>query len=331
MTRETAFVEHSRRPVDEVLIGSDGPELLEGRGIRLPLPCKHCGYDLQGLAATGVCPECGTPAPRSLEAAIDPTTHRLPPLMAPASVGNAVLALGGVILLATTGLVMFQIMSLDWTMNHLPGLVRLAVPLGITISLVSGLLGFWPIMKLWPTPGTVDPRDGRRGLGVLSLGLIIWILGCALVWWFNAEASNSRILLMLIPLLGGLLSLEGFRKILIQVGARSRLFRTDRIRRQRVRDLMFGIGFVMVGIVVIWLGGNATSGGPSAWWMLGRFNIGGAQQSGLAFLGLAMTVVAIVLLFIGLLYLCMNMAWIRRSLIAPPPRLREYLDPPSGS
>ena len=324
-------MEHSRRPVDEVLIGSDGPELLEGRGIRLPLPCKHCGYDLQGLAATGVCPECGTPAPRSLEAAIDPTTHRLPPLMAPASVGNAVLALGVVILLASTGLVMFQIMNLDWTMSLLPGLVWLAAPLGIMFSIASGLLGFWPIMKLWPTPGTVDPRDGRRGLGVLSLGLIIWILGCALVWWFSAGASDSWILLMLIPLLGGLLSLEGLRKILIQVGARSRLFRTDRIRRQRIRDLMFGIGFVMVGIVVIWLGGNATSGGPSAWWMLGRFNIGGAQQSGLAFLGLAMTVVAIVLLLIGLLYLCMNMAWIRRSLIAPPPRLREYLDPPSGS
>jgi hypothetical protein len=87
----------------------------------------------------------------------------------------------------------------------------------------------------------------------------------------------------------------------------------------------------MAGILVTWVGSSVSSGGTSSWWMLGRFNIGGEWQSGLAFLGLAMTVVAIVLLLIGLVYLCMNMAWIRRSLIAPPPRLREYLDPPSGS
>ena len=331
MAWEMALVEHSRRPIDEVLIGSDGPERLEGRGIRLPLPCKRCGYDLQGLAATGVCPECGTPAPRSLEAAIDPTTHRLPPLLAPESVGNAVLGLGGLILLATIGLVMFQIMNLDWTANRIPGLVRLVSTSAILISAACGLLGFWPIIKLWPTPGTVDPRDGRRGLGVLSIGLLIWIVGCGLVWLFPISSSGSWILMLLVPLLGGMLSLEGLRRILIQIGARSRLFRTDRIRRQRIRDLMIGIGFVMIGILVIWMGSTLSSGGSSVWWMLGRFNIGGEQQSGLAFLGLAMTVVAVVLLVIGLVYLCMNMAWIRRALIAPPPRLREYLDPPSGS
>jgi hypothetical protein len=35
-------------------------------GTRRPLPCEQCGYDLRGLSAEGVCPECGHAIAQSL-------------------------------------------------------------------------------------------------------------------------------------------------------------------------------------------------------------------------------------------------------------------------
>ncbi|MCH2132674.1 MAG: hypothetical protein MK116_02880 [Phycisphaerales bacterium] len=315
----------------EILIGTDGPERLEGRAIRLSLPCQRCRYDLRGLSATGVCPECGLPASRSLEAAIDPTTHRLPPLLAPQAVGAAIVTLGGLALVGGVALAFHLIVMTNVIMELAPGATRLLYGLTMLVAVLCGLVGWFPVLKLWPSPGTIDPRQGRRGLGWLSTGLAVWTIGCGLVWWLPPGQGLGPGLMALVPLLGSVIYLVGLRRIVIEVGTRSRLFRTDQIRRQRIMDLVIGIVFIGLGIVLTWMGGLGSTGSPPPWWSLGRFTVGQEPTSGLAILGLAMLVVASVLVLVGLIYLCVNLRWVRRALQSPPPRLREFLDPPTGS
>ena len=105
----------------------------------------------------------------------------------------------------------------------------------------------------------------------------------------------------------------------VEVGTRSRLFRTDLIRRQRVRDLVAGIVFIELGVVLYTIGGWQTTRGASSW--------GDMFQT----FGIAVSLVASLLVLVGLIYLCMNLFWIRQALLSPPRRLREYLDPPMES
>ena len=53
------------------------------------LHCRHCGYDLRGLDASGRCPECGFDVWSSVVHTVDPTSSRLPSLRNPIAVGNA--------------------------------------------------------------------------------------------------------------------------------------------------------------------------------------------------------------------------------------------------
>ena len=250
--------------------------------------------------ATGVCPECGTAATRSLEAVIDPATHRLPPLLAPRLVGSGLACLGWLFLVGGVMLAVNRVLISPPVAEAVPNLARFGAPLTLGTMIICGLLGWRPILQLWPTPGTVDPRRGRSGLGLLSIGLVLWSGSAVAIW-----SMGSSILMLQIILVSGVFCLEGLRRILIEVGTRSRLFRTDRIRRQRVRDLIAGILFIQLGVFL-------------TWWELLRV------------IGYVITIVAALLVLVGLVYLCMNLLWIRQSLLSPPRRLREYLDPPSG-
>ncbi|MDG2422662.1 MAG: hypothetical protein P8M22_01655 [Phycisphaerales bacterium] len=310
----------------DILIGSDGPERLEGRAIRLPLPCKQCRYDLQGLPALAACPECGLPASRSLEAIIDPTTHRLPPLLAPKVVGNALLSLAILSLLACVAMIVMILAHLPWITGGLSRAAYWFDSAGILISLICGLIAVWPAIMLWPSPEGTKGFDGRQGIGVCLVGLIIWITGCVLIWWFPPSAVFGPGPIFLVSMAGGVIFLSGLRLIVVVVGRRSRVFRTDQIRRQRIRDLVVGLGFVALGITLSWLGELAVTWKMSSFLTLGRFTISGNSISGLAFIGMAMALVAGLLVLVGFIYLSFNMSWVRQALKSPPPRLREYLD-----
>ena len=50
---------------------------MPGPTIRKTLPCAKCGYDLEGLAADGLCPECGADILSTLAVRLDPATESL--------------------------------------------------------------------------------------------------------------------------------------------------------------------------------------------------------------------------------------------------------------
>jgi len=128
------------------------------------------------------------------------------------------------------------------------------------------------------------------------------------------------------------LYLLGLRQIVVEVGARSRVFRTDRIRRQRIWDLLIGILFIGIGVVLVWAGeAYSHSGASSSIPFSSTFTLSGQPVSGVGFLGMAITWVAVILVLVGLIYLCFNLAWVRSALQSPPPRLREYLSPFEGN
>jgi len=311
-------------PVD-ILIGSDGPEHLEGRVIQLPLPCKRCRYNLQGLPALAACPECGVSASRSLEAVIDPTTHKLPPLLSPSTVGDALMMLSGLCLAGGFAFTLHMVFHLPWVSGDLPGLANRLDRFGLLLSAICGLVAWLPLLKMWPSPSGMKGFDGRRGILIGGFGLVLWIGGCVLAWLIHGDGSFGPDPINLVAILGGALFLLGFRAIVVVVGLRSRVFRTDQIRRQRIRDLIIGLGFVALGIVMGWIGDSVMASKSVSWLALGKFTVSGNAISGMAFVGIAMSVVAGFLLLVGLVYLCFNMSWVRRALKSPPRRLREYL------
>ena len=316
----------------DILFGSDGPERLEGRVIRLRLPCNRCGYDLQGLPAMSVCPECGASASHSLASAIDPTMHKLPPLLSPHRVGNALLILGVLTLLAAFSMALRELVMMPWLGLSDSRFSGQLSSIAIGLSVLCGLLGWIPVLQLWPSPEDAGIHTGRRGIVAVAIGLIIWIGGCLLSFVFDANSMLGPSLVDLVPLVGAGTYLFGLKLIVVEVGARSRLFRTDRIRRQRIWDLLIGIIFIAFGIVLVWVGelileSNSGSSIPFS----ETFTLNGRPVAGLGFLGMAIASVAALLVLVGLIYLCFNLAWVRSSLQSPPPRLREYLSPSEGA
>lgn len=68
----------ARHDVVELIVNQHGPEALEGCTASLEslgdsptlmhatVKCVHCGYELEGLARRGICPECGKPYDKAL-------------------------------------------------------------------------------------------------------------------------------------------------------------------------------------------------------------------------------------------------------------------------
>jgi len=277
------------------------------------------------------CPECGTSTSQSLASAIDPTMHKLPPLLSPHRVGNALLLLGVLTLLAAFAIALREVLMMPWLGLDRVSYAGMLASMATGIAVLCGLLGWIPVFQLWPSPADAGIHTGRKGIATLAVGLVVWVVGCLLTYEFDADSILGPSLIDLVPLLGAWLYLLGLKQIVVEVGARSRVFRTDRIRRQRIWDLLIGILFIGLGVVLVW-GGEAfsQSGSSSSIPFGGTFTLDGRSVSGIGFLCMAVACVAVILVLVGLIYLSFNLAWVRSSLQSPPPRLREYLSPVEG-
>tara|TARA_Y100000589_G_scaffold268372_1_gene260119 strand:- start:1901 stop:2680 length:780 start_codon:yes stop_codon:yes gene_type:complete len=258
--------------------------------------------------------------------------HKLPPLLAPHRVGNALLMLGVLTLLAAFSIALREVLMMPWLGLDKSSSAGMLLFVTTGIAVICGVLGWIPVFQLWPSPADAGIHSGRKGIATLAAGLVVWVAGCLLANKFDADSLLGPTLIDLVPLSGAWLYLLGLRQIVVEVGARSRVFRTDRIRRQRIWDLLIGILFIAIGIVLVWAGeAYSSTGNQSSIPFSSTFTLDGKPVSGIGFLGMAISSVAVILVLVGLIYLCFNLAWVRSALQSPPPRLREYLSPVEGT
>jgi len=281
--------------------------------VATPVHCRQCGYNLYGLRAGGVCPECGLEIWETILHTVDPAASRLPRLHNPAAVGNALLWLiiciaAGAMLLVVRPIAL-GVDDLDesglrnfaaWTPEYL-----------LYAAALFALAGLWSVWQLAP-PRAEEPSGAvRRDVWLLGAGLLLWAVLVPVVRWTEMSAAawwleEAAWLALAGAAVVGLIGLHGVLQI---IGLRSRLYRTARSGRQGILGMVAAI----VGIAA----GHA--------FHLVAKTAGGLRH--LEPLGTVIVIISTLMLVIGLLYLVVNAWWIHRSLRCPPPPLDEILRP----
>ena len=325
-----------------MLVGADGPESLVGRRIARRLRCCNCTYDLRGLEALGVCPECGVPVRQSILRNIDPEVHAMP------QVDRPVIVAAGVRWFFCAMMVSFLLWICSWVLGQLmiewndmeptrsgawPQYVRDAVNVGNLLLQIAMFAALASLVGLWCMRSLVTSKVPGRSLRILiqlALGTIFWLAALLLheaqppggdlgVMAREMTSIGGRgtwlvepFLVALSPLVGGWVLLLGLRSFFGEMGRRSREFRTATTKRQKVLDVLWASLFWCMGEVLQLVG--AANGLPT-----------------LVTFGTVVRVISGLLVVIGLVYLLMNLLWISGSLASPPPKLRVLLSPPRES
>ncbi len=298
------------------------PEGIEHEQLVRSLQCRGCGYDLKGLVLGGRCPECGEDVWSTVVVVVDPAASRLPKVRRPSVVGGALVSTVSLMTLAVVaggvflGCAVFGV-DMSWWNGPIVGLPGGAL-----------LLAAAAVTPLAPPVAARADRAVRFAVYRLS-GLLV-VAGIALAlfgsdWgkprfqWAQTtgstqgsglEASVGFILLSGVTAAALIAALFPLRHIVLVVGERSRMFRTARGGRQRIRDLMIAIAALAVGEGVYLLASL-------------DFDPGVAGR-----VGIVIMLVSMLMLVIGFVYLTVNMVWIFRALHQPPPTLRELLTVP---
>lgn len=136
--------------------------------------CRRCGYNLRGLAAEGVCPECGTAVGRSLRGDLlqfcDPDWV--------ATLASGMNWIVGAIVAAV--LLMFLGGGAGFMMARSGaepvGLFRFLIPLAQMAAATIGLIGYWKVTTSDPS-GLEQPNDisARKLIRVAQLVGLAWI------------------------------------------------------------------------------------------------------------------------------------------------------------
>ncbi len=281
-----------------------------GGMVMTPIHCRQCGYNLFGLPADGLCPECGLETWESILHTVDPAASRLPRVRNPGVVGDALLWL--MIFLAAVSILLVVRPLAQWFDAMDPSGVRSLAewtPAGFTI--VAGLISlaalFW-VRRLAPPFGKESSRGVRRDVRWLGFGLAAWAaLVIAAGLMHMAAASDRAITVVWLAAAGAaVVPLLGMRGILKTIGLRSREYRTASGGRQGIRAMVAATIGAAVGHGLRLL----------------------ALPTGietLAPLGTVVTSISALMVMIGLFYLVANAWWIRKALRCPPPRLEEVI------
>jgi predicted RNA-binding Zn-ribbon protein involved in translation (DUF1610 family) len=254
--------------------------------IRHTLPCTKCGYDLEGLAATGNCPECGTPIVDSLTARLDTETRQFDDMPNPRRVAATVLfgALGA---LGGAGIFLAIVFERLAELSEIPALATLA-PAFRSVAFLANFLGF--IAFLVVLPWRRESRFVRaKALGVA--GFTAWLIAS-----FESEQSVATATYTAIPTM---LVLFAIAPLLRALAPRSRAYRNARATAQRVEGLLLSTGI---------------AGGTSATALLLRESPGGESAATLLSL---LAVAAAGLTVVGLAYLSLNAFWLVRASFQP--------------
>ncbi len=275
---------------------------MPGPTIRKTLPCAKCGYDLEGLAADGRCPECGADILATLAARLDPATESLERsprlvrtgwaiyLMSLGSVLGCAIALSPAIDAAIGMLALPR-----WISPGIAGIRAIAPSValaGSVIGMLAALLAIpWSAERAYVRARALGGA-GFVGWTLLSLQPPSWLATLLAVAAVAAvAASTTPLLRRLVP--------------------HARLFRTARHATQTTRDLLIA---------------SAVTGGAGALTLFLDSQGGdGPQQA--VFSGVVAGASGM-LLVVGLAYRLVNAHWILRSLREPPPKVDEMLGGP---
>jgi predicted RNA-binding Zn-ribbon protein involved in translation (DUF1610 family) len=266
--------------------------------IRHTLPCTTCGYDLEGLEARGVCPECGTPIVESLTARLDAATARFEDMPNPRRVSATVLvgsigALGGSCIFTALVIGLLAESTGAAPLRHAIDPLRVAA----LVATALGLAGFVAILP-WR-------RESRfiRAKAFGSLGFLAW-MAAALVEVDVVSATYCA--------LPATLVLFALAPLLRALAPRSRAYRNARATAQRVEGLLLS---------------NGLAGSLSA---TALFLSGTPEAS--AFIGVlrAIALAAAALTVIGLAYLVLNAAWLARASLRPLLSVEETFGNPAS-
>lgn len=131
------------------------------------IPCKQCGYALEGLPPEGVCPECGLPIERSLTD--DQLRHSSPTYLALLHQG-VFLILAGIIaqfVMLIGGI--FAGFMISMTGNDL-AILQAAITVGSLVA--SGVIAWGWFLFSAPDPAFVGRQDGSQARVVVRISVV---------------------------------------------------------------------------------------------------------------------------------------------------------------
>lgn len=172
------------------------------------VPCASCGYNLRGLTARHACPECGTPASRSLQGDLLRRSD-------PSWLGK--IRLGVVLILAN---ILIQI-AMRVSVDGFDIFAGLPFIIPTTITLFGGALGLWatllitaqePRMSL--TEDAITLRRVIRACAVAGfLGVVLQKIGILLIpGWLLAVTAGALMLVGVVAHFGQLAYLRRFAR-----------------------------------------------------------------------------------------------------------------------
>jgi len=264
------------------------------------LPCLRCKYDLRGLHADGLCPECGLELLDSIAARIDPEIAALLPLRRPKTAAWSLL----VLMLALTTAVVTEVVShasvLITTLP--PGSWHTRLSEFLPSTLVVRLVALPPLALALALVSAAVLIIAIKPRALVRVGLLAGIAG-----WLAASfagASNFGLAPAGPPAAVTLLALS---PLLADLGRWSRNYRASPAGRQRIGPLesaiLLGVAtYLAAELLEPWVGYDATT----------ALRLVSAAC-------LAMTI-------IGFFYLLGNAFWVWRALAWWQPLLERVID-----